>query len=98
MAEDTITLVSDENYDSETSETSSKPATSSNKASIFPAEHTNDNEETPLKKNHAGPWTSKKKFQKQSKSYISSVAAMNSMNIYTYCLQNGYIYSNLKNW
>ena len=42
-------------------------------------------------------WTMdiKKKFQKQSKSYISSAAAMNSINIYTYCLHNGQIYSNI---
>ena len=62
MAEETIILSSDDNSDSETSETSSEPATSSNKASTFPAEHITDNEETPLKKTHAGPWTSKKKF------------------------------------
>ena len=33
--------------------------TSSYKASIFPAEHKSDNEETPLKKTHQGPFTSK---------------------------------------
>ena len=44
-----ITLSSDDNSDSETSDTSSKPATSHNKASTFPAKHTNYNEETPLK-------------------------------------------------
>ena len=33
---------------------------SSNKASTFPAEHISDNEETPLKRTRAGPWTSKK--------------------------------------
>ena len=60
MSEETITLLSDDNSDSETSETSSEPAISSNKASTFPAEHITDNEETPLKKSHAGPWTSKK--------------------------------------
>ena len=49
MAEETITLSSDDNSDSETSETSSKPATSSNKTSTFPAEHITDNEEIPLK-------------------------------------------------
>ena len=57
MAEETIILSPDDNYDSETSEISSEPATSSNKSSTFPAEHNYDNEETPLKKNHAGPWT-----------------------------------------
>ena len=56
-AQDTITLSSDENSNSETKETSSEPVTSSNKASTFPAEHITDNEETPLKKTHAGPLT-----------------------------------------
>ena len=60
MAEETIIIYFDDNSDSETSEISSKPATSSNKASTFPAENNSDNEETPLKKTHAGPWTSKK--------------------------------------
>ena len=60
-AKDAITLFSDENYDSETSETSSEPATSSNKASTFTAEHSTDNEETPLKKTHPLSWTSKKR-------------------------------------
>ena len=32
---------------------------SSNKASTFPAENKSDNEETPLKKTHQGPFTSK---------------------------------------
>ena len=32
---------------------------SSNKSSTFPAEHNDDNEETPLKKTHQGPFTSK---------------------------------------
>ena len=60
MAEETIILSSDENSDSETSKISSEPATSSNKSSTFPAEHNSDNEETPLEKAHAGPWTPKK--------------------------------------
>ena len=51
-AEDAITLSYDYNYDSESRDTSSEPATSSNKASTFPAEHSTDNEETPLKKTH----------------------------------------------
>ena len=59
-SEDVIILSSDDNSDSETSKISSKPAKSSNKASTFPAEHNSDNEETPLKKKHAGPLTSKK--------------------------------------
>ena len=57
MAEETIILSSDDNFDSETSEISSEPVTSSNKASTFPAEHNPDNEETPLKKTYAGPRT-----------------------------------------
>ena len=60
MAEETIILSSDDNSYSETSKISSEPATSSNKASTFTADHNSDNEETPLKKTHAGPWTSKK--------------------------------------
>ena len=62
MEKETIILSSDDNYDSVTSKISSEPATSSNKASKFPAEHNSYNEEKPLKKNHAGPWTSKNKF------------------------------------
>ena len=62
MAEKMLIVSSDDNSDSETSKISSETVTSSNKASIFPAEHTYDNEDTPLKKTHVGPWTSKKKF------------------------------------
>ena len=46
-----IILLSDDNSDSETSEISSEPAMSYNKASPFPAENNYDNEETFLKKN-----------------------------------------------
>ena len=60
--EDAITLSSDDKYNSETSDTSSKPATSSNKASPFPAEHSTDNEETPLKKNILNHGHQKNKF------------------------------------
>ena len=49
MAEETIILLSDDNSDSETSEISSEPTASSNKASTLQAEHNSDNEETPLK-------------------------------------------------
>ena len=49
-AEDAITLSYDENSDSEISNTSSEPATSSNKASILLAKHTADNKETHLRK------------------------------------------------
>ena len=61
MAEETIILSSDENSDSETSEISSEPATSSNKASTFPSEQNSDNEETPLKKNPCWTMDIKKK-------------------------------------
>ena len=60
MAEEMIIFSFDDNSDSETSKISSEPTTSSNKASTFPAEHNSENEETPLKKTHAGLWTSKK--------------------------------------
>ena len=46
MAEDTNILSSDDKSDSETSEISSEPETSSNKAFTFPAEHNSYNEET----------------------------------------------------
>ena len=46
MAKETIILSSDDYSNSETSEISSEPATSSNKVSTFPAEHNSDNEET----------------------------------------------------
>ena len=59
MSEERIIILSDDNSDSDTSEISSEPGTSSNKASTFPAKHNSDNEETPLKKNHPQPWTSK---------------------------------------
>ena len=47
MAEETIIISSDKFFDSETSKISSKPVTSSNKASTFPAEHNSDNEKRP---------------------------------------------------
>ena len=47
-AEDEISISSNDNPDSKLSNTSSEPATSSSKASILPAKHTNDNEETLL--------------------------------------------------
>ena len=52
LEEKMIILSSDDSSDSETSKISSEPATSSNKASTFPAEHNYDNEETPLKRTH----------------------------------------------
>ena len=62
-AEDYILIPSDHNSDSESSGTSSKPASSSSKESTLPAKHTDDNEETPLKNhilNHGHP---KKRFR-----------------------------------
>ena len=59
-AEDVESIPSDHNYDSESSGTSSKPASSSFKESTLSAKHTDDNEESPLKKAHPRPWTSKK--------------------------------------
>ena len=59
-AEDVISFSSDDNSDSESSDKSSKPATSSSKESTLPAKHSNSNEEKPLKKTHPRPWTSKK--------------------------------------
>ena len=59
-AEDVESIPSDQNYDSESIGTSSEPASSSSKESTLPAKHTGDNEETPLKKSHPRPWTSKK--------------------------------------
>ena len=70
MAEDTIIVSSDDNYESETSEISSEPATSSNKTSTFPAEHNYDHEGTPLKKKMLDHGRQKKNFYNQSKSYI----------------------------
>ena len=61
-AEDVISIPSDHNSDSESSGTSSEPASSSSKESTLPAKHTDDNEEIPLKKSHPRPWTSKKIF------------------------------------
>ena len=57
-AEDVESIPSDHNYDSESSGTSSKPASSSSKESTLPAKHTDDNEESTLKNdilNHGHP-------------------------------------------
>ena len=66
-AEDDISIPSDHNSDSESSGTSSKPASSSSKESTLPAKHTDDNEESPLEKSHPQPWTSKKEVLDQIK-------------------------------
>ena len=70
-AENESSIPSDHNYDSESSGTSSEPASS-----------------------HPRPWTSKKKVKKKSRGYISGVMAAITLNIYTYCLQDGYLYLN----
>ena len=49
-ADNDVSIPSDHNSDLESSDTSSEPASSSSKESTLPAKHTNDNEETPLKK------------------------------------------------
>ena len=46
-----ISIPSDHNFDSESSDTSSEKASSSSKESTLPAKQTDDNEEPPLK-NH----------------------------------------------
>ena len=48
-AEDAISIPYDHNSDSESSDTSSKPVSSSSKEFTLPAKHINDNEEIPLK-------------------------------------------------
>ena len=53
-------IPSDHNSYSESSGTTSELASSSSKESTLPAKYTDDNEETPLKKLHPRPWTSKK--------------------------------------
>ena len=72
-AEYAITLLSDDNSDSEISDASSEPATSSNKASTFPDEHSTDNEETPLKKTHPQSWTSIKRSFRKNQEVIFQV-------------------------
>ena len=47
-AEYVISIPSDHNYDSESSSTSSEPASSSSKEYTLPAKHTDDNKESPL--------------------------------------------------
>ena len=59
MAQNPIIISSDDESDSGGRGIPSKPVTSSNKASTFTAEHESDNEETPLKKTHQEPFTSK---------------------------------------
>ena len=59
MAQNAIIILYDDESDSGRMEKPSKPVTSFNKASTFPAEHKSNNEETPLKKTHQGPSISK---------------------------------------
>ena len=67
-AEDVESIPSYHHSDSESSGTLSKPASSSSKESTLSAKHTDDNEESPFKKSHPRPWTSKKKLIIQSRS------------------------------
>ena len=55
-------ITSDHNSDSESSGTSSKPASSYTKESTLSAKHTDDNEETPLKNHILNHGHQKKKF------------------------------------
>ena len=67
MAQNTIIILSDEESDSGRRDISSKQVTSSNKAYTFLAEHKSDNEETPLKKTHQGPFKSKQQTLEKTK-------------------------------
>ena len=51
---DSLETLSDDSSDSGTSKKQTKPVTSSNKSSTFPAKHKYGNEETPLKQPHQG--------------------------------------------
>ena len=61
-AEDEISIPSDHNSDSESSDTSSEPASSSSRESALPAKHTDDNEGIPLKNHILDHGHPKKKF------------------------------------
>ena len=67
-AEDVESIPSDHNSDSGSSDTSSKPASSSSKESTLPAKHTDDNEEPPLKIHILDHGHPKKKLIIQSRS------------------------------
>ena len=58
-SDDSLETLNDESSGSGRRKIPYKPVTSSNKASTFLAKHKYDNEETPLKKTHQGPFTSK---------------------------------------
>ena len=59
MAYNSIIISSDDESDSGRRQIPSKPVTSSNKTSTFPAKHKSNNEETPLKKTDQVPFTLK---------------------------------------
>ena len=59
MAQNAIIIFSDDKSNSERRQILSKPVTSSNKSFTSPDKHKSDNEESPLKKTHQGPFTSK---------------------------------------
>ena len=54
---DSLETLSDDSSDSGTSKKQTKPVTSSNKSSTFPAKHKSGNEETPLKQPHQDAFT-----------------------------------------
>ena len=57
MAHNAIIFSSDDESDPGRREITTKPIMSSNITSTSTAEHKSDHEETPLKKNHQGPFT-----------------------------------------
>ena len=67
-AEDLESIPSDHNSDSESSGTTSKPASSSSKESTLSAKHTDDNEESPLKNHILDHGPPKKKLIIKSRS------------------------------
>ena len=58
-SDDSLETSSDDSFDSGTGGKQTKPMTSSNKSSTFPAKHKSDNEGTTLKQTHQGAFTSK---------------------------------------
>ena len=68
----------DHNSDSESSGTSSKPASSSSKESTLPAKQTYDNEESPSKNHILDHGNPKKKLIIQSRSLITKNTLHNS--------------------
>ena len=59
---DSLETLLDDSSDSGTRQKPTKPVTSSNKSSTFPARHKSDNEETPLKQPHQDAFTSRQEI------------------------------------